>query len=1214
MKIKSLYIKNLNSIYDDVRIDFASPPLAMTGLFAITGDTGAGKSSILDAITLGLYGQVHRNKDVKEVISYGATECLAEVEFETTQGLFRAKWTIWRARKKVNGNILGPERQLSKWNEKNKAFEIIAEKIREVDQKVAEVSGLDYDRFCRSVLLSQGDFAAFLKAGERERSDLLEQITGTHIYTEISKAAFAKFRSEEDKLKQLQQKLGHIQVEDEAVIIAIKKEVEEQEKEVKQLSHALTILRKQIQEKEQYEQLQNQLSETQIALSQQLVKQKAFEPNKVRIQEHKKALQFQKELQHLDQLEKEKEILTKEISEEQQSIEQLEQLNKERSRAFAKLQSSLQQAQETLRILLPVLEQVQTLDNNIHTFSEKLNSQKTTLQKITRLEEELNAQQKKLEETANNQEAEKATQEQWMKEHKMYQSLGEDLPKLEVFRAQLTTDWKQRKQIQDKIEERQTQLTSLQQREKKLLETKSNEQLTKLNTAFEQELPDGYSQDRNAIISLLREELDEKKDQHRHLGELVQFIQNYQISLADLSKQEEELTNLRKQETILTKQLMNSLEMVDLTKERLDFKQQTYEQQVLIANYEKDRAELQEGEECPLCFSTQHPFREKNYRPFVNQAKIELEAVQQQFEIQTREQRRLLRLMSNIEVEINRLEGNELKELSGQVEKQFQQILDYEGKIAGMLPALGGEQSESFQQNLLQEKLKESDFAIAVQADKIRKLDQLNQKILQEEQKIQALEKDYQTLWSDIKLKQGQIKSLEEQQSEASSAIDHVQSDINNILEHYNEQQEKGTFERLKKLWKTFNEYQKRSEQLDKEIALNQQAISENTKQLEKATNDLKVAKEECAITAQDLKDQQEQRLTLFGEKKRKLERQSAENQVFKLQKLEREANEQLNVIKRKLNTQQSLLQKNQTDLERNITQQQELETQLNDALTTTSFNAIQSIKDALLNEEEWNSLERRQRELEQGLASLSEKHKSIEENVQTLQPKLAKADVMQLKEKLPQKESSLQNIQQSIGAKSEKIRRQEVLKKQVASLLQNMEEQKIEFTRWAKLNDIIGSSDGKKFRVYAQGLTLNRLTFLANQHLQRLNGRYHIEKKSDDDLSLEIVDTYQANNHRSMNTLSGGESFLVSLALALGLSDLAGRKARIQSLFIDEGFGTLDENSLDMAISTLENLQASGKTIGIISHVKALKERIATQIQLIKKGSGKSQLKVVVQ
>jgi exonuclease SbcC len=167
-------------------------------------------------------------------------------------------------------------------------------------------------------------------------------------------------------------------------------------------------------------------------------------------------------------------------------------------------------------------------------------------------------------------------------------------------------------------------------------------------------------------------------------------------------------------------------------------------------------------------------------------------------------------------------------------------------------------------------------------------------------------------------------------------------------------------------------------------------------------------------------------------------------------------------------------------------------------------------------------------------------------------------------------------------------------------------------FNRWAQLNEVIGQADGKKFRTYAQGLTLQRLVTLANQHLEKLNGRYFISKQTGSDLELEIIDTYQADNRRSMFTLSGGESFLISLALALGLSDLAGRHAQIQSLFIDEGFGTLDEHSLDLALDTLENLQSGGKTIGIISHVKALKERISVQIQVHKKSNGFSYLSLV--
>lgn len=124
---------------------------------------------------------------------------------------------------------------------------------------------------------------------------------------------------------------------------------------------------------------------------------------------------------------------------------------------------------------------------------------------------------------------------------------------------------------------------------------------------------------------------------------------------------------------------------------------------------------------------------------------------------------------------------------------------------------------------------------------------------------------------------------------------------------------------------------------------------------------------------------------------------------------------------------------------------------------------------------------------------------------------------------------------------------------------------------------------------------------------MQQFNGRYFIEKEEGDSLDLTIIDTFQAHSQRSIHTLSGGESFLVSLALALGLSDYASQNTRIDSLFIDEGFGSLDENTLDTAISTLENVQAQGKNIGIISHVETLKERINTQIRVVKKGNGSS-------
>ena len=172
------------------------------------------------------------------------------------------------------------------------------------------------------------------------------------------------------------------------------------------------------------------------------------------------------------------------------------------------------------------------------------------------------------------------------------------------------------------------------------------------------------------------------------------------------------------------------------------------------------------------------------------------------------------------------------------------------------------------------------------------------------------------------------------------------------------------------------------------------------------------------------------------------------------------------------------------------------------------------------------------------------------------------------------------------------------------------------DYVRWDKLRALIGSADGSLFARFAQGLTLERLTILANRHLVQLNPRYSIRRAADGeagDLELEIVDHYQADAARPMRSLSGGESFLVSLALALGLSELASGRTSIESLFIDEGFGSLDADTLEIAMSALENLQAGGKTIGVISHVPAMQERIPAQINVNKETGGCSLVQILL-
>jgi exonuclease SbcC len=210
------------------------------------------------------------------------------------------------------------------------------------------------------------------------------------------------------------------------------------------------------------------------------------------------------------------------------------------------------------------------------------------------------------------------------------------------------------------------------------------------------------------------------------------------------------------------------------------------------------------------------------------------------------------------------------------------------------------------------------------------------------------------------------------------------------------------------------------------------------------------------------------------------------------------------------------------------------------------------------------------------------------------------------LAEKMAQKDTLLSQqgqVEQQVRANNQAREKQQQLVSEMASF-------ETYYDDITYLHSLIGSANGDKFRRFAQGLTLDNLVQLANQQLDKLHGRYQLIRKENEGLGLSVLDTWQGDVVRDTKTLSGGESFLVSLALALALSDLVSHKTSIDSLFLDEGFGTLDAETLDVALDALDNLNASGKMIGVISHIEAMKERIPTQLKVIKRnGVGLSAL-----
>lgn len=216
-----------------------------------------------------------------------------------------------------------------------------------------------------------------------------------------------------------------------------------------------------------------------------------------------------------------------------------------------------------------------------------------------------------------------------------------------------------------------------------------------------------------------------------------------------------------------------------------------------------------------------------------------------------------------------------------------------------------------------------------------------------------------------------------------------------------------------------------------------------------------------------------------------------------------------------------------------------------------------------------------------------------------------------QLPEIIKKQQEENQNIERALSTMEVRLLQQAKNKLTMEQIAKELAEKQTIAERWAKLNKLIGSADGAKFKVIAQSYTLNLLLLHANKHLSYLSKRYTLQQVPGT-LALQVIDCDMCDEIRTVYSLSGGESFLISLALALGLSSLSSSNLKVESLFIDEGFGSLDSESLRTAMEALEQLQMQGRKIGVISHVQEMSERISVQVQVHKKVNGKSVLTVV--
>ena len=407
----------------------------------------------------------------------------------------------------------------------------------------------------------------------------------------------------------------------------------------------------------------------------------------------------------------------------------------------------------------------------------------------------------------------------------------------------------------------------------------------------------------------------------------------------------------------------------------------------------------------------------------------------------------------------------------------------------------------------------------------------------------------------------------------------------------------------------TWNEQQQQQQRLQAACVLLEKDIEHTQTQWQHAEQVMQQFAQNLAMQQQHLQASVDERQQLFGEVDIAHDQQHWQQQLQQCQLL-------LSTAQNTLQQAHAAHQQMQARYDEQLQMQHQLQTQLQgqedtwqSLLKSHGFAGEHIWLTQQLPQQVCQELEHEQHLLSQQEAELRQAIKHTQSQLDEMQGDTAYSDKAKWENQqaIVDLQAALNHTTQHIGALKQQWQQQQQTLSKLAEQQEFILAQQQECSRWRALHELIGSSDGKKYRLFAQSLTFNQLVQQANRQLQNMSDRYLLKQTDDAPLQLDVIDQYQGGTVRSAKNLSGGESFIVSLALALGLARMSSKTTRIDSLFLDEGFGTLDEDALDVALNALASLQQEGKLIGVISHVAALKERISTQIKVEPKHNGHS-------
>lgn len=1197
MKILSIRIKNLASLAGEHFIDFESEPLASAGLIAIIGKTGAGKSTILDAMCLALFNQVPRLKgsdgklvdiDGSELLSNspltvlrrGTGHGFAELCFVAQdQKHYLARWEIKRARENAAGKLQNVQRSLTCLTD----GVVIADKTKAVENHIQQITQLSFEQFTRAVLLAQSEVTAFLKARDNERGALLEYLTNSNIFAKIGEIAFRKTADIEKERKKLEGFLGHIDILSDETIAELNQQFTIANIEYKKLETEKTDLSKQQLWFEEHQKLENQISDKQKNYDHQFFIQQQLAAERQKLSRLEVFSSIRPTVFQQAQLVKAQQQLAPDIQQLQNSFTVVSKQFYNEEQHYKKADTELKVLQDFEFTHAEALKQVRSCIQERDFIGAEFNKLKTRCIELDAQQQPLNVQKQNIElDISRLFDQQKSIQKQLSETEKfnpLDQSIHAHIQQLQQFITQYQTieqSLGDMTQAQSKCVENQCKLDQLQTEFGSV--TQIEQQLLQLNT------------ERELKISQLNQ-LDLAQQKLKQYFELHADLSNHQTKLQTFSSQAHKLNQA-------STQAEKAFEMAK--NERIQLQEILQKQRLLhTENIEQLRNNLVADEPCLVCGSTSHPY--KNDESHVSKALFELQQQQEQHAIQkeqenfqrwqmaqqqaTKAQSELDQLKNSIQNNLEKLEiqQNEIAQQFSnlQIQINFEQSAhDIEKQVLEALTQFKNEkQAIEDQLTTLNQVLKDQ-YTLAQQIQSIQY--QLNnaQNLQQHVQHVVACLCDAeQQQWTIQTTAQAKVVlTALSNRAQHLTSLDKLAKDQDNL--HQTLTLVSTNQNNLVKL------ISETTEARDQAYARGQQNTQIATQLIQQMTDLTKVKPHEWLIQ-HDADRQQKQQV--YQQQKQSFERlridfekqQSDLKQLTSRQAEHQKTIDQLNVeIESWLKAHQDFTTQNLTDLVQiSSTQEQEIRSQLQNAerLLNESASALKTLQ-------------------EQQTAHLNQQP-NIELNVLT----------QQIKDNL---EALIAQSEILDKFKVDLARHQDNLDKQAkfADQIQAIQQQE---HRWGKISGLIGDAKGKDFRDYAQQYNLDILLEHANQQLAMLSQRYTL-KRLENSLSLAIVDHDMDGETRSVSSLSGGESFLTALALSLAIANMASGSMKIESLFIDEGFGTLDASSLYMVMNALDQLQNQGRKVVLISHIQEMHERIPVQIQVKPLGAGASTIQVV--